>query len=68
MRTYAIFGDHPAYDEVRARFINSMLMKCARDDKALARELFTQLPWRHWNRKTLRAIGRFLVPARQPRA
>ncbi|WP_271409505.1 glycosyltransferase [Pseudomonas sp. Q1-7] len=67
MKTYAIFRDHPAYDEVCARFINSMLMKCARDDKPLARELFSQLPWRYWNRKTLRAVGRFLLPAHPPR-
>ncbi|WP_044870721.1 glycosyltransferase [Pseudomonas sp. LFM046] len=68
MKTYAIFHDHPAYEEVCARFINSMLMKCARDDKPLARELFSRLPWRCWNGKTLRAIGRFLLPARKPRA
>lgn len=67
MKTYAIFRDHPAYEEVCARFINSMLMKCARDDKPLARELFARLPWRYWSRKTLRAVGRYLLPARKPR-
>ncbi|AOE87812.1 glycosyltransferase [Pseudomonas sp. TCU-HL1] len=67
MKTYAIFRDHPAYEEVCARFINSMLMKCARDDKPLARELFGRLPRRYWNRKTLRAVGRYLLPARKPR-
>lgn len=60
MQTYARFADHPAYAEVRARFINSMLLKCARDDKALARELLRQLPLRNWNGKTLRALGRLL--------
>ncbi|BAU76939.1 glycosyltransferase [Metapseudomonas furukawaii] len=64
MKTYAIFKDHPAYEEVCARFINSMLMKCARDDKPLARQLFARLPWRYWNGKTLRAVGRFLLPRR----
>ena len=65
-KTYARFKSHPAYPEVRARFINSMLLKCARGDKALARELLGQLPLRYWNRKTLRAIGRFIMssPAR----
>ncbi|MFG5863779.1 glycosyltransferase [Metapseudomonas sp. CR1201] len=67
LKTYAIFSDHPAYGEVCARFINSMLLKCARDDKPLARELFGQLPWRYWNLKTLRAVGRYLQPARKPR-
>ncbi|MDA8485026.1 glycosyltransferase [Pseudomonas resinovorans] len=64
LKTYAIFSDHPAYAKVCARFINSMLLKCARDDKPLARELFGQLPWRYWNLKTLRAVGRYLQPAR----
>nr|QMS47922.1 alpha-1,3-rhamnosyltransferase [uncultured bacterium] len=58
MQTYARFSDHPAYPEVCARFINSMLLKCARDDKALARDLLRQLPLRHWNGKTLRALAR----------
>ncbi|MNY57867.1 hypothetical protein D3C86_1941320 [compost metagenome] len=63
LKTYAQFSDEPAYAEVCARFVNSMLLKCAREDKALARELFEQLPWRFWNRKTVRALGRFLLPA-----
>lgn len=60
MATYARFDDHPAYPEVCARFLNSMLLKCARDDKALARELLRQIPLRRWNVKTLRALGRLL--------
>lgn len=61
MQTYARFADHPAYPEVCASFINSMLLKCARDDKPLARELLRQLPLRRWNGKTLRALGRLLL-------
>jgi alpha-1,3-rhamnosyltransferase len=60
LKTYALFDDHPAYPKVCARFINSMLLKCARREKALARELLGQLPLRYWNSKTLRAIGRYL--------
>lgn len=60
MQTYARFSDHPAYAQVCAAFINSMLLKCARDDKALARELLRKLPLRRWNVKTLRALGRLL--------
>ncbi|WP_252274981.1 glycosyltransferase [Pseudomonas subflava] len=60
MATYARFADHPAYPQVCARFLNSMLLKCARQDKPLARELLRQLPLRHWNAKTLRALGRLL--------
>ncbi|QEY65267.1 glycosyltransferase [Metapseudomonas lalkuanensis] len=61
MQTYARFSDHPAYPEVCAKFINSMLLKCARDDKPLARELLRQLPLRYWNGKTLRALGRLML-------
>jgi alpha-1,3-rhamnosyltransferase len=68
LKTYALFSAHPAHAEVCARFINSMLLKCARNDKALARELLSQLPWRFWNRKTLRALGRLLLPAGQKSA
>ena len=66
LKTYAEFEDHPDYPKVCARFINSMLLKCARRDKMLARELLGQLPLRYWNSKTLRAIGRFIMssPAR----
>ncbi|MDH4583713.1 glycosyltransferase [Pseudomonas sp. BN415] len=61
MQTYARFADHPAYPEVCARFINSMLLKCARDDKALARDLLRQLPLRYWNGKTFRALARLML-------
>ncbi|WP_394561438.1 glycosyltransferase [Aquipseudomonas alcaligenes] len=60
LATYARFDDHPAYAETCARFLNSMLLKCARDDKPLARELLQRLPLRRWNSKTLRALGRLL--------
>lgn len=65
LRTYAQFSDHPAYAEVCARFRNSMLLKCARQDKALARELLAQLPLRRWDRKTLRGLWRLALPARR---
>jgi alpha-1,3-rhamnosyltransferase len=61
LKTYAQFSDHPAYPQVCARFVNSMLLKCASQDKPLARELLGQLPLRHWNGKTLRALGRLLL-------
>lgn len=61
LKTYACFSDHPAYPEVCARFRNSMLLKCARTDKALARELLAQLPLRSWNGKTFRGLYRMLI-------
>lgn len=65
LRTYAQFSGHPAYPEVCARFRNSMLLKCARQDKELARELLAQLPVRRWDRKTLRGLWRLALPARR---
>lgn len=58
LKTYAQFADHPAYAEVCARFRNSMLLKCARSDKALFAELLRELPLKYWDRKTVRALLR----------
>lgn len=58
LRTYAKFSDHPEYARVRYRFLNSMFLKCANRDHALARELLAQIPWRHWSKKTWRGLGR----------
>ena len=60
LQTYARFDDHPAYDAVRTGFLRSMFLKCARDDKTLARELLRQLPVGKWNSQVLRGIARLL--------
>jgi alpha-1,3-rhamnosyltransferase len=65
LRTYAQFSDHPAYGQVCNGFRNSMLLKCARQDKQLARELLAELPVRSWNAKTLRGLWRLALPARR---
>jgi alpha-1,3-rhamnosyltransferase len=62
LQTYAQFNDHPAYERVCAKFVNSMLLKCARQDRPLALQLLKQLPWRYRDLKTLRAVGRLLLP------
>lgn len=61
LSTYGYFADHPDYPQVCAAFINSMLLKCTRDDKPLARELLRKLPLRYWNLKTVRSIARLLM-------
>lgn len=61
LRTYAQFNDHPAYEEVCARFRNSMLLKCARTDRKLAFELLRQIPAKNWDSKTLRGLWRMLA-------
>ncbi|MDR0378929.1 MAG: glycosyltransferase [Candidatus Accumulibacter sp.] len=63
LQTYAHFADHPDYAQVCANFRNSMLLKCARQDKVLARELLADLPLRAWNMKTLRGLWRLLWTA-----
>ncbi|ERI54286.1 glycosyltransferase family 2 protein [Pseudomonas sp. AOB-7] len=60
LKTYARFSDHPAYPEVCARFRNSMLLKCARSDRALAWALLREIPPRFWRWKTLRGLARML--------
>lgn len=66
LKTYAQFADHPAYDEVCARFRNSMLLKCAASDPQLARALLTEQPLRFWRTKTLRALLRMWQARRHP--
>lgn len=61
MATYACFIDHPDYDRACAKFLNSMFLKCAKDDPVLARELLSNLPLRHWDTKTVRGLGRLLL-------
>jgi len=58
LRTYALFQQHPQYDYVRYRFLNSMFLKCANRDRVLARELLAQIPFKHWSKKTWRGLVR----------
>lgn len=62
LRSYAQFSDHPAYERVCRNFRNSMFLKAARGEKALAWQLLRQLPLRTWDRKTLRGLMRLLNP------
>lgn len=67
LRTYEDYADHPAYAEVRWRTLNSLFVKAAVRDKALARELIAQLPIRAWNAKTLRGLWRYAFSTASPR-
>ncbi|MFJ2365685.1 glycosyltransferase [Pseudomonas sp. NPDC087697] len=58
LRSYALFSDHPSYDEVRYKFLNSMFLKTSNRDRALARELLTQIPFKAWTGKTWRGLAR----------
>lgn len=63
LRTYADYADHPAYAQVRNRLINSLFVKAADRDKALARELLGKLPLSGWNGKTVRGLLRYAFSA-----
>jgi len=58
LKTYALFSDHPGYDIARYKFLNSMFVKTASRDRVLARELLKQLPFKYFDRKTWRGLGR----------
>lgn len=59
LRVYQDYADHPDYEYVRHRFINSMLVKASRRDRELTRELFSMLPLRAWNRRTIASALRY---------
>lgn len=63
LRTYAFFKDHPQYEFVRTRYLNSMFRKCANRDRTYAWGLLKQIPLRRWNKKTARGIVRLLLPS-----
>ncbi len=58
LRIYAHFSDHPAYEEVKFKALNSMFLKVSNRDRKLARELLAQIPLRAFTRKTWRGLGR----------
>ncbi|MBC3476331.1 glycosyltransferase [Pseudomonas taiwanensis] len=60
LQTYAVFQDHPQYEQVCMNFRNSMVLKYANRDKALSREILSEIPVRYWNRKTLRGMWRLV--------
>lgn len=61
LRTYALFKDHPGYEQVCMHFRNSMLLKCAKKDKKFTREILAQIPFKWWSRKTFRGIWRMVT-------
>lgn len=66
LRIYQDYADHPDYEKVRCRFLNSMLSKASRQDRILAQELLAQMPWRAWDRRTLKSFLRYRFAPRPP--
>lgn len=58
LRIYELYSDHPQYEFVRTRFLNSMFLKCSNRDRNLARDLLAQIPFKHWSKKTWRGLIR----------
>ena len=58
LRIYQDYADHPDYEKVKFKFMNSMLVKASRRDRLLAQELLAQLPLRAWNRRTFASFVR----------
>ena len=56
--TYARFSDHPDYEFVKYKFLNSMFLKVANRDKKYARKILSQIPFSKWNKKTWRGLLR----------
>ncbi len=59
LRIYADYSNHPAYEKVRYKFLNSMLSKASKRDRVLAEELLKQIPLQEWNRRTLKSFLRY---------
>lgn len=68
LRIYQDYADHPDYDKVRLRFINSMFIKASKRDRIFAKELLSQLPLGAWDKRTLKSILRYpFAPVVSPR-
>ena len=66
LKTFARFSDHPDYEFVKYKFYNSMFSKFSKRDKELARQLLKEIPFSHWNRRTLKGLLRlYLLPTQK---
>lgn len=57
-KTYERFKDSPHYEKVLMKMCNSMFLKSASRDKPLAKRILQQIPYRYWNKKTIRGLLR----------
>ncbi|MDY0213644.1 MAG: glycosyltransferase [Desulfuromonadaceae bacterium] len=60
LKTYKQFEDHPCYPEACAKYLNSMFVKCSKEDKILARKLIKQIPFRYWTSRTIKGFARLV--------
>ncbi|MDO7897411.1 glycosyltransferase family 2 protein [Pseudomonas citrulli] len=57
----APYRDHPAYESARTVLIHKALKYAVVEDKKDAWKLLRSIPWRHWNKTSLRRFRRLLL-------
>ncbi len=61
LKTYAFFEDQPGYEQVKYKFLNSMLLRAAKRNTELAKEILPMIPLKYYNKRTLKALPRLLL-------
>lgn len=56
--TYESFSEHPDYEFVKYKFLNSMFLKVSNRDRKFAKSLLKDIPFNKWNKKTWRGLLR----------
>lgn len=60
LKIYSRYSDRKEHASVCARYLNSMFLRCSKEDNAYATELLKKIPLRHWNRKTINGVLKLL--------
>ena len=56
--TYESFSEHPDYEFVKYKFLNSMFLKVSNRDRKFSKSLLKDIPFNKWNKKTWRGLLR----------
>lgn len=62
LSTYKEFSDQAQYQQVKHEFLNSMLLKAAKTNRAYARKILKRIPLVQFNSKTIRALLYMIRP------
>ncbi len=60
-QVYGFYSDHPQYEQMRVRNLQSYLLMAVKSDKILAKKILKQIPLKHYNLKTIRGFLKMLV-------
>lgn len=61
LKTYDEFKDDPYYEQAKYTFLNGMLLRAAKSDTFLARKILKMIPFKYYNKKTIRALPKLLI-------